>query len=169
MVLAVNLKEGQFAGWTSIKSLGPFVSRPPTNGSRLAFSCELRKAIDRASPALLQSCGSGEPSRRVSLLYVLAQPVATQYRITLDGVLPSEVSQTTSDQAVLAVSGFVSDGVSAGGKPGSAHAGQGIVESLANFSRAFWRHRGNQPGQMPRLRGRDGHELPTTSATTFRA
>jgi type VI secretion system secreted protein Hcp len=95
-----QLTEGRFAGWTPVKSVGALVRLPidPTNGvtGPASFSCEVRKAADVTSPALLQKCGEGQPVRRVSLAYVLARPVATQYRITLDDVLVSSVRHDAS-------------------------------------------------------------------------
>jgi len=92
-----SLTEGPFAGWTQVQSVGTLV-RVPTNGvaGPASFACEVRKAFDRTSPALLQRCGQGEPSRRVTLAYVLEQPVATQYRITLDEAFVTSVAQDLS-------------------------------------------------------------------------
>lgn len=92
-----ELTEGRFAGWTPVKTAGGLVSLPvnPTNGTAgtASLSCEVRKAFDRTSPALLQKCGLGEPFRRVTLAFVLTQPQATQYRFTLDNAFVSSVTQ----------------------------------------------------------------------------
>jgi type VI protein secretion system component Hcp len=92
-----ELTEGQFAGWTPVHSVGALarVAVNPTNSTPgpAAFSCEIQKAFDRTSPAILQHCGRGDRFRRVTLAHVLTQPRATQYRITLDGVLVSAVNQ----------------------------------------------------------------------------
>ena len=96
-----ELTEGQFAGWTSLQSVGALVSRPdPTNAA--SFSCEIRKAIDRTSPALLQRCGEGEPSQRVTPAWVLTQPPATQYRITLENVRVSSVAHKAGSPETIA-------------------------------------------------------------------
>src|SRR5262245_15081648 len=95
-----ELTEGRLAGWTPIQSVGALVRVPidPTNGvaGPASFSCEVRKAADVTSPALIQKCGEGKPFRRVSLAYVLKRPAATQYRVTLDDVLVSSVGHDGS-------------------------------------------------------------------------
>jgi type VI protein secretion system component Hcp len=95
-----ELTQGRFAGWTSVKTAGALVCLPvnPTNQTTgpASFSCEVRKAFDRTSPALLQQCGLGTSFRRVTLAYVLTQPQATQYRLTLDNVFVSSVAQDRS-------------------------------------------------------------------------
>jgi len=95
-----QLTEGRFAGWTPVQSVGGLVRVPldPTNGvaGPASFSCEVRKAFDLISPALIQKCGQGQPFRRVSLAYVLTQPGAAQYRITLDNAFVSSVGQDGS-------------------------------------------------------------------------
>jgi type VI protein secretion system component Hcp len=95
-----QVTEGRFAGWTPVRSVGSLARVPidPTNGvpGPASFACELKKAFDVISPALLQKCGEGTPFRRVSLAYVLPQPVATQYRITLDNVFVSSVGHDAS-------------------------------------------------------------------------
>jgi type VI protein secretion system component Hcp len=107
-----QLTEGRFAGWTPVQSVGGLVRAAidPTNGvaGPASFSCEVRKAFDAASPVLMQKCANGEYLRRVSLAYVLAQPLAAQYRITLDNALVSSVghdgsgnsSETVENEAV---------------------------------------------------------------------
>jgi len=93
-----ELTEGQFAGWTSVQSVGALVSRSdPTNAA--SFSCEIQKALDRTSPALLQRCAEGEPSQRVTFAWVLTQPPATQYRITLENVRVSSVAHNGSSSS----------------------------------------------------------------------
>ena len=99
-----ELVEGTFAGWTQVQSVGALVSLPidPTNGvpGPASFSCEVLKGFDRTSPALLQRCAQREACRRVTLSYVLAQPEATQYRITLDNVFIASLAQDRSSNSL---------------------------------------------------------------------
>lgn len=91
------LTEGRFAGWTRVQSIGALVCLPrnSTNESfgPAAFACEVRKAFDRTSPALLQSSGKGEPYPRVTLACVLTLPRPMLYRITLDNAFVASVRQ----------------------------------------------------------------------------
>ena len=91
------LTEGAFAGWTRVQSVSALVrlTRNPTNDSfgPAAFACEVGKAFDGVSPALLKSCAEGQPYARVSLACVLSQPRPMIYRITLDDVLVAAVHQ----------------------------------------------------------------------------
>lgn len=95
-----ELTEGRFAGWTPVKTAGALVCLPvnPTNQTAgpVSFSFEVRKAIDRTSPLLLQKCGLGEPLNRVTLAYVLTQPQATLYRFTLDNAFVASLAQNAS-------------------------------------------------------------------------
>jgi len=96
-----ELKEGRLAGWTPIQSAGALACLPvnPTNQTTgpVALQCEVRKAFDVTSPLLLQQCGRGEPLRRVTLAYVVAEPSATQFRLTLENALVSSLTQDRSN------------------------------------------------------------------------
>jgi type VI protein secretion system component Hcp len=86
---------GASAGWTPIQSAGALVCVPSgsTNGSSSEFSCEVRKTFDCTSPWLLQTCGSGETNRRVTLTCKLTQPGAMLHRIILDNARVASVCQ----------------------------------------------------------------------------
>jgi type VI protein secretion system component Hcp len=83
--------------WISIQTTGVLACRPlnPTNQTlgAAAFGFEIRKALDRASPVLLQKCGLGQPLSRVTLAFILTEPQATQYRFTLTNVFVSFFGQ----------------------------------------------------------------------------
>src|SRR5262249_20613571 len=93
--LKIDGVPGASAGWTPIQSAGALVcvASNDTNGNSPAFFCEIRKTIDCTSPWLLQTCGSGETNRRVTLTCKLTQPKATLHRITLDNVRVASVCQ----------------------------------------------------------------------------
>jgi len=89
--------------WTPIKTAGVLACRPlnPTNQTLgpATFGFEIRKALDRTSPLLLQKCGLGQRLSRVTLAYILTEPQATQYRFTLTNVLVSSFGQNGSTNA----------------------------------------------------------------------
>jgi type VI protein secretion system component Hcp len=103
-----ELTEGVLAGWSPLQSAGTLVRLPvdPDNGNAglPSFSFEFVKVFDRTSPSLIQSLGSNEPYRRVSLAYVLMQPAAAQYRITFDNVFVTSVKQEALYDPLEAVS-----------------------------------------------------------------
>ena len=86
--------------WIPIRTAGALACRPlnPTNQTLgpAAFAFEIRKALDRSSPVLLQKCGLGQPLSRVTLAYILTEPQATQYRFTLTNVFVSSFDQNGS-------------------------------------------------------------------------
>ena len=86
--------------WVPIKTGGVLACRPldPTNQTHgsATFAFEIRKALDRTSPVLLQKCSLGQPLSRVTLAYILTEPQATQYRFTLTNVLVSSFGQNGS-------------------------------------------------------------------------
>ena len=77
--------------WTRLQSVSTIVQRPSDGPT--TFSCEVKKAFDVSSPALLQSCGKGEHHRRATLAYVLTKPGATQYRIAFENVMVASLAQ----------------------------------------------------------------------------
>ena len=110
-----EVEEGPLAGWTRIESVGALGTNSPSQAA--SFSCVLRKGLDRTTPLLLKRCGDGEQIARVSLAYVLTQPQAAQYRITLRNVFVTSMSQS---------------GASA------APAGPGEEELTLNFAKVEW-------------------------------
>ena len=89
--------------WIPIKTAGVLACRPlnPTNQTLApaAFGFEIRKALDRTSPVLLQKCALGQPLSRVTLAYILTEPQATQHRFTLTNVFVSAFDQSGSGSA----------------------------------------------------------------------
>jgi len=94
------LKIDNELNWVPITTAGVLACRPlnPTNQTLgpAAFAFEIRKALDRTSPVLLQKCGLGQPLSRVTLAYIRTAPQATQYRFTLTNVLVSSFAQSGS-------------------------------------------------------------------------
>lgn len=94
------LKIDNDLNWIPIKTAGALACRPlnPTNQTLgpATFSFEIRKALDRTSPVLLQKCGLGQPLSRVTLAYILTEPQATQHRFTLTNVFVSSIDQSKS-------------------------------------------------------------------------
>jgi type VI protein secretion system component Hcp len=88
-----ELTEGRFAGWTAVKSAGALVSLPGTNtpSGQASFSCEVWKAFDGISPALLQRCGDGASFGRVTLACMVSQPQPVLHRITMENAFVSSV------------------------------------------------------------------------------
>ena len=95
-----ELTDGKFAGWSRLSSVSSFVALAvdPASGASgpPSFGCNFTKAADRTSPALVTRCGRGERIPRVTLAFVLSSPNATQYRISLDSVLISSLSESGS-------------------------------------------------------------------------
>ncbi|HEX5218564.1 MAG TPA: type VI secretion system tube protein Hcp [Verrucomicrobiae bacterium] len=89
--------------WIPIQTAGVLAGRPlnPTNQTLggPAFDFEIRKALDRASPLLLQKCALSQPLNRVTLAYILTKPQATQYRFTLTNVFVSSFNQGASSDS----------------------------------------------------------------------
>ena len=94
------LKIDNELNWIPIKTAGVLACRPlnPTNQTLgpAAFGFEIRKALDRTSPLLLQKCALGQPLSRVTLAYILTEPHATQHRVTLTNVFVSSFDQNGS-------------------------------------------------------------------------
>jgi len=94
------LKIDNELNWIPVQTAGVLACRPlnPTNQTLgvAAFGFEIRKALDRTSPLLLQKCGLGQPLSRVTLAYILTEPQATQYRFTLTNVFVSSIDQNGS-------------------------------------------------------------------------
>ena len=94
------LKIDNELNWIPIKTAGVLACRSlnPTNQTLgpATFALEIRKALDRTSPVLLQKCGLGERLSRVTLAYILSEPQATQHRFTLTNVFISSFDQNGS-------------------------------------------------------------------------
>jgi type VI protein secretion system component Hcp len=92
------LKIDNELNWIPIKTAGVLACRPLNSTNQTlgpaAFAFEIRKALDRTSPVLLQKCGLGQPLGRVTLAYILTEPQATQYRFTLTNVFVSSFNQS---------------------------------------------------------------------------
>lgn len=101
------LKIDNDLNWIPVKTAGVLACRPvnPTNQASgpATFAFEIRKALDRSSPVLLQKSGLGQPISRVTLAYILTQPRATQYRFTLTDVFVSSMDQNASTNSPASV------------------------------------------------------------------
>lgn len=95
------IPNGRFAGWTPVQAVGPLVQLPidPTNGTPgpSTFSCEIKKSADAIGAFLLNKANTNGASRRMSLAYAPTPSNAPQYRITLENVLISSISQVASN------------------------------------------------------------------------
>lgn len=91
-------EEPGLPGWTVVLDLnaGAVVSINPTNSVPGApvFACEIRKAIDRLSPLLMQGCATGQIYPRLSL--ASAPTNGVQRRITLESVRIASIEQRSS-------------------------------------------------------------------------
>lgn len=91
---------GKFAGWSRLTSVSSLVdlevNRLTHEAGAPSFGCNIIKSADRTSPALLSRCGRSDPIPRVTLAYVLSNPNATQYRISLENVLISSLVESGS-------------------------------------------------------------------------
>lgn len=98
-----ELTDGKFDGWSRLTSVSSMVSLAvdPASGAtgQPSFGCSITKVADRTSPVLLSRCGRSERIPRVTLAYLLSSPNVTQYRISLDNVLISSLSEGGSDSA----------------------------------------------------------------------
>jgi len=92
------------ADWIPLTSVTSSVKAPSVNSKTgtinpASLSFQIEKSFDHASALFLQYLATGKSLGRVTLDYLQTQPAATRYRITLEDVFVTSMTQGVSKDA----------------------------------------------------------------------